>query len=468
MTPADLNERERQFQTVLMGMEARGVRLDVKRTEEIRDFYLGIMERADKDIHKYSPGMNPNSPQQLQAEFFGKQGLQPLTYCRKGKTRIYTDCKFCKGGGCRVCQGTGRNPKCDGEFLASIGTKVDPETGDIKPNNPLAHAILLHKAAGTMHGFVKQYLQLKVRDEAGAWIIHPNYRQAKVVTGRLSCANPNLQNVASDESGKKKVDMPFRPRECFIPRAGKTFLVPDYAQIEIWILAVLAKANRLLDRLARGGDAHQVVADLVWPNAYDRTAVKASKKIPPEKWTDAMKKAVKTAKRIRKIAKNLNFGKVYGAGIDQVAHLMGCTVEEATGFMLEYNRAFPEVEQFMETTIAKVKRHGSAVNPYGRIFHIHRGLEYRITNYLVQGTAADVIKEGMLAIDRASLPVDMLMQIHDELLIEADDDLVGPSLFQEVATAMGSAHKFLGCPVPFPVSMKVSKERWSMAEEVAA
>lgn len=471
-----VKEREEELKHALDEIETRGVRVDLKRIKEVVGFYEGFKDRVEATIVKGAgKDFNPASPKQMTKLFFGELGFKPLKYSRKKKSKMYVDCQHCKKNaelGCKICDFTGRNPKCDGEFLESIAVDWDDNDKPIIKND-FAYALLVRNACTNMLQAVNQYKFLCVEESPGVYVIHPNYRQAKVRTGRLSCEKPNLQSIASEDSGKRRTEIPYRPRECFIPRPGYVFYVPDYSQIEVWILALLANAKSLIRRLAAGGDAHQIVADIIWPNSYDKAIVKRAKLKAKKDLTPEESKHLKIASRLRKIIKCINFGIIYGEGNDKLAIDIGCTIDEVVEYRRQYEKEFPEVAKFMKDSIRMAKEHGYVTDPWGRIYYIDRGLEYRATNYRVQGAAAQVLKSGMIALRRKIRKSSTykgklfpLMQIHDELMIEVHKSIDNMDTMKMVCDCMAIDSKFLGCPIPFPIGMKIAEERWSDSREV--
>jgi len=460
---------ERPTMLVLDRMERRGTAVDKERVKEVKEFYRKYVEDAGRVIKKIAGDLNPRSPKQMTKMFFGKLGHTPLRYSRKGKSKVYVDCQHCKGDGCKICQMTGRNPKCDGEFLESIG--VDKSHGDKRKKDPLAYNLLLNNASTTMLQFVDSYLELMVRED-DQWIIHPNYRQCKVRTTRLSAEKPNLQNVASDDSGKKKVDLPYRPRECFIPRKGCILYVPDYSQIEVWLVYLRSKDAALGKILLSGGDTHGKVAATVIPGAFDLDHALADAKKDPTTLSASRMKNLKTYKSMRKKAKNTQFCKIYGGGPEKIAWTAGCTLEEATEFVERYDSTFVDVKSFMDRNIDFARKHGYIKNAYGIKIYTERGLEYRATNYDIQGSAATLMKRAMLNTDTLCRTPEykgklfLQLQIHDELLIEGLESTYSNKTMRDIAECMSRDYKLLGSPIPFPIGMKIARERWSESSEV--
>lgn len=461
---------EMELADVLAEMEDRGVALDRRRLAELRKFYLAIIVKHQGVISHEAHGINLRSSKQMTALWFGERGYIPLRYSDAA-------CQACRGEGrdCRICLGTGRNPSADGDFLAHVGVKRDAD-GELVPGDPLAWAILHHQAARSMLDFVDQYDGLAVV-ENGYLVIHPNFKQVGARTARMSCTSPNLQNVASDESGKKKVAVPYRSREVFVPRAGHLFYLTDYSQIEVWVLALCVKKyvhdSALLDMLAAGGDAHQIVADAIWGHLYDAPKAKRdAARDPTDLNTDDLAN-VKAYKHARKRAKNLQFAVIYGGGRKKVAQLIGCSETEAVQFKDDYDERLPAVAHFMNWSIHSARRLGHVTSPYGRVYPLDPGLEYRAVNYLIQGTAATILKRAMVRVRQALRRLArgrarLLMSIHDELVTEVEEGADTPALRAAVVHAMQADSKKLGCPVPFPVSFSVAGERWSEAREVRA
>jgi len=473
--PERLNvyKRELKLMIALDRMECRGIATDKGREDDIKKYYEKIIIKSRKVIIKKAGAeFNPNSPKQKTGLFFGKLGHTPLAYSFKGRgnRKVYTDCMHCKGVGCKVCQDTGKNPKCDGDFLESISVRRDKDD-NIIVKDKLAYNLLLHSAASTMLGYLNQYRHFAVI-ENGQRIIHPNYKQCGPVTGRLAASQPNTQNVASDKSGKKKVKIDYRLREIFIPRPDHVLYIPDYSQIEVWILALLSKDNELIDKLASGGDAHQLVSDLIYPDKYNKKHAASGEFKEIEDMSKKEYEAIKIKEALRKVVKQLNFGIIYGQGIDLTAASIGCSVKKAEKHLIKYHKALPAVKRFMQETIESVRENGSVTNPFGRWYPIPKDRIYVGTNYLVQGTAAEIMKNAITRVDKLSQIKKYLnkmfpeLNIHDELLIEIHKSIDNLKTMRAIVDVMGKDAKFMGCPIPFPVGMKKSKERWSESVEV--
>jgi DNA polymerase I len=399
-------------------MEERGVRYHPEASSSLRKFYLSYMsewkKKAEMDGGK---GLNFNSPQQLRKLFIDERGYSPKDVTPAG------------------------NGKMDGEFLQIIANKGDK----------LARAILEYKGASHMlRDFLDQYDRKKVEEKPGVWVLHPNYRQVGPRTGRFACGDPNLMQVAATDGGRKRADIVLRPRETMGPREGYVWYMPDYSQIEVWLFAYSAGEEKMIEALRSGRDFHGTIAWNVWHEAPDYETEK---------------------KHYRKRGKLLMFCKVYGGGAKAVADLLGCTVEEAQKFISDYERGLPGVRPFIKRMSVRAERDGYIYNTFGRKFEIDPKYSYKSVNYLIQGTAADILKEAMINVgellDRRWPGAQMLLTIHDELAIEVPLKYHSKKLMREIVKAMqGDFHKYINCPTPLPVSMKYATERWSSAKEV--
>jgi DNA polymerase I-like protein with 3'-5' exonuclease and polymerase domains len=499
--------RELELMHVIRSMEDRGICLDVPRTEEVRKDYSSYCNNAMRNIEKNGgKGLNPKSPKQMCQKFFGERGLKPKKFSlrkdgspvpcphcktpvldkngekvkearvvKTGKTKMFT---VTKSPGCKLCQFTGHSPKCDAELLYDLAGhwEEDSKGGDkFVRDDELAYWILNYDAAKHMlSSFIEPYLQLKTRDPDGSWIIRPNYKQCGPITGRLSCSKPNMMNVASDTTGRKKAEVPYRPRECYRPRPGYVLYLPDYSQIEVWVFAFLSNDALMKEPLLNGEDFHGGIASRVWGHMFDIKIAKAAKNKDPKELTPQEKKHLDAFTKYRKRSKLLMFCKLYGGGTDKVAELLGCTVEEAAGFIKDYDERLPGVKKFMSEMISEARRKGYILNPFGRKYPIDRNFAYKATNYLVQGSSAELIKNAMVRIYNLSQQpkykgkLHLLLTIHDELIIEAHKSIHSKQTMDAVVAAMqGTDNKVIGCPKPFPVGMKIAVERWSDTQEIS-
>lgn len=253
-------------------------------------------------------------------------------------------------------------------------------------------------------------------------IIHPNMNQAGTVTGRFSYSNPNLQNVPKDSI----------IRNCFITRdkEKRQLIDIDYRAIEYRLLADYANEKYLIEAINGGEDVHQATADLL--------------------------------KISRREAKTVNFGILYGCGDKTLAAMLNIPVPSAYVMKMEYFNKLPKIKKFIEA----VKRKGSVdqyvTNWMGRKLHINNyGEEYKLVNYLIQGSAADVIKKAMVQLNELGLTDGMCLQVHDSLMFDMPNDF---RYLDAITKVMEESYDSF-----FGVKLKVSVERgvsWGSMKEL--
>ncbi len=233
--------------------------------------------------------------------------------------------------------------------------------------------------------------------------VHTSYSIAGASTGRLASTDPNLQNIPiRTEEGR-------RIREAFVAEEGKTLVALDYSQIELRILAHIADIPALKEAFQRGDDIHAMTASEMFDVPMDEMTLD-----------------------IRRRAKAINFGVIYGISGFGLARNLRIPRSEAQGFIDRYFERFPGIRTYMDDTKAFAKEHGFVQTLFGRKIHTpnigakgpHAGFAVRAAiNAPIQGTAADVIRRAMIRMPDAiaDLPAKMLLQVHDELLFEVDE-----------------------------------------------
>ncbi len=241
--------------------------------------------------------------------------------------------------------------------------------------------------------------------------VHTTFQQAVTATGRLSSTDPNLQNIPTRTAYAQQI------RTAFVAPKGFRLLSADYSQIDLRCVAHIAQDAKMIAAFARGDDIHETTAMEVFG-------------VTKSKLTKAM----------RRQAKALNFGLIYGMGAYGFAQSAGITMDEARAFIARYFTRFSGVARYMEETIARAKRDGFVQTPFGRRRavpeinaanqQLARSGERIAINMPVQGMAADIIKMAMIAVDaqlRAQYTandVRMILQVHDEIICEVRTELI--------------------------------------------
>ncbi|HSC82425.1 MAG TPA: DNA polymerase I [Pseudomonas sp.] len=239
--------------------------------------------------------------------------------------------------------------------------------------------------------------------------IHTSYHQAVAATGRLSSTDPNLQNIPIRTAEGRRI------RQAFIAPKGYQLLAADYSQIELRIMAHLAKDEGLLDAFRHGRDVHRATAAEVFGVALDQVS------------NDQ-----------RRSAKAINFGLIYGMSAFGLAKQIGCDRKQAQAYIDVYFARYPGVLAYMERTREQASQQGFVETLFGRRLYLpdihaknpslRKGAERTAINAPMQGTAADIMKRAMIAVDawlqQSGLDAKVILQVHDELVLEVRDDQI--------------------------------------------
>ncbi|MDJ0630894.1 MAG: DNA polymerase I [Rhodobacter sp.] len=263
--------------------------------------------------------------------------------------------------------------------------------------------------------------------------VHTSYSIAGANTGRLASTDPNLQNIpVRTEEGR-------RIREAFVAEPGKVLVSLDYSQIELRILAHIADIPALKQAFADGLDIHAMTASEMFDVPLDE--------MTPE---------------VRRRAKAINFGVIYGISGFGLARNLRIPRAEAQGFIDRYFERFPGIKDYMNATIAFAKETGFVQTLFGRRIHTPEinakgptaGFARRAAiNAPIQGTAADIIRRAMIRMDDAiaGLPAKMLLQVHDELIFEVEDSAVDATVAAVRGVMEAAAHPAVHLDVPLVV-----------------
>ncbi|MDP2243101.1 DNA polymerase I [Pseudomonas sp.] len=239
--------------------------------------------------------------------------------------------------------------------------------------------------------------------------IHTSYHQAVTATGRLSSSDPNLQNIPIRTAEGRRI------RQAFVAPAGYQLLAADYSQIELRIMAHLAQDEGLLDAFRHGRDVHKATAAEVFG-------------VPLEDVSGDQ----------RRSAKAINFGLIYGMSAFGLAKQIGCDRKQAQAYIDVYFARYPGVLAYMERTREQAAEQGYVETLFGRRLYLpeirssnqglRKGAERTAINAPMQGTAADIIKRAMIAVDNwlseSGLDAKVILQVHDELVLEVREDLI--------------------------------------------
>jgi DNA polymerase-1 len=360
--------------SVLVAMERTGIRVEPDQLKVLSVRMDAEIQRLGKEICAIAGcDFNINSPQQL-----GKILYEDL--------KLPAPSKY----------GKGKSMSTAADILEVLAAEF-----------PIARLVLEYRQLTKLKGTYVDALPLLIRPETGR--VHTTYNQAGAATGRLSSSNPNLQNIPI------RTELGREIRAAFVPAVGWNLVVADYSQIELRLLAHMSKDPVLVTAFRNGEDIHVRTAAEVFG-------------VGPLMVTSDMRRSAKT----------VNFGIVYGQTPFGLAAQLGIDRKEAEHYIRSYFELYSGVKKFIQSTIEEVRKSGVSKTMFGRerpIPDMHSKnatarsfAERTAVNTPLQGTAADLIKVAMIRIDRAlherGLKSKMLLQVHDELILESPSEEV--------------------------------------------
>ena len=379
------SELELPLEEVLARVELTGISLDVPRLEALgRELGTQIEQLLREITDLAGEEFLPTSNQQLAEILYKKLQLPVL---KRGKT----------------------GPSTDQEVLEELAQQ-----------HPMPAKVLEHRQLTKLKSTYLDALPAALGKDGR---LHTTFDQAVAATGRLSSINPNLQNIPI------RTPLGARIREAFIPRTGWKLLSADYSQIELRVLAHISGDPVLRDSFLSGEDLHARTAGETFG-------------VP----------AAEVTRQQRDIAKMINYGIAYGLSSFGLAHRLGLEQSEAHAIIERYFARYRRVKEWLDATIEEARRSGRVKTLFGRRRYLpdinsknpaaRNAAERTAVNTPIQGTAADLVKRAMLRVDRAltarALQAKMLLQVHDELVLEAPPaelDSVGPLLVEEMKGA---------------------------------
>lgn len=363
---------ERPLLPVLYRMEAVGITLDAKLLRnESAELGVEIEKLAQAAENAAGRPFNLASPKQLAEILFVEQKIPVIKKTASG------------------------SPSTDEEVLSELALDY-----------PLPKIILEHRRLTKLKSTYLDKLPLMI-DRDGR--VHTTFGQAVAVTGRLASSDPNLQNIPARTPEGRRI------RDAFVAQDGWTIVDADYSQVELRIMAHLSQDEGLLSAFARGEDVHRSTASEVFGVPLDR--------VTPDE---------------RRMAKVINFGLIYGMSAFGLAQQLGLDRKVAAAYVERYFQRFPGVRRYMDETRARAAEDGYVETVFGRRLWIpdirssrpmvRAGAERAAINAPMQGTAADIIKRAMISVENwirdEKLKALLLLQVHDELVLEVPEDEV--------------------------------------------
>ena len=392
---------------VLARMERVGVLVDPALLREQSQALVRRMNDLEAKAHSLAGAtFNLGSPKQIQSILYEGLNLPVLKKTPKGQ------------------------PSTDESVLQELAESFE-----------LPAIILEHRSCSKLKSTYTEKLPEQVNPKTGR--VHTSYHQAVTATGRLSSSDPNLQNIPiRSEEGR-------RIRQAFIAGPGKKIIAADYSQIELRIMAHFSQDSRLIEAFQSGDDIHRQTAAEIF--GVDQEEV---------------------SKAQRRSAKAINFGLIYGMSAFGLAKQIGVERHVAQNYIDTYFDRYPGVKLFMDRTRERARTLGYVETLMGRRLHIpdirssngqrRQYAERAAINAPMQGTAADLIKLAMIQVDQwiemSGSPVQMIMQVHDELVFEADENHL-ECIRSEIVRTMNSAASL---SIPLVVEAGVGKN-WDEA-----
>jgi DNA polymerase-1 len=400
------DEMETPLVRVLAKMEVAGIGIDRVELQKIADNLkqsAAELQGTVQDLAGHE--FNVNSTPQLRTVLYDELGLTPG---KKTKTGYSTDA----------------------QTLESL-----------RETHPIIPALLAYREVEKLRSTYGENLLAEVAADGR---IHASFRQTVARTGRLASDRPNLHNIpVRSEIGKQF-------RRAFVPAEGFTFLVADYDQVELRVIAHLAADAGLIEAMTSGSDVHRVVAAGVY-------------RVPEDEVTHTQ----------REFSKMVSYGLAYGMEAYGLSQRLGVPVDEAAAIMDSYFGAFPRVKAYMDETVVEARERGATVTEFGRVrplpdlaasnYRVRLAAERQAMNAGIQGLAADIFKVALLRLDRSleagKLASRLVLQVHDEVIVEmaAGEEEEVTRLTEEALTGA------VDLKVPLSISMAAGPS-WAAAK----
>ncbi|WP_020183718.1 DNA polymerase I [Methylotenera sp. 1P/1] len=374
---------------ILFTIERNGVLIDANQlNRQSNEIGLKLVALEKQAYELAGQPFNLGSPKQLQEILFGKLGIKPTKKTPSGA------------------------PSTDEDVLQELALDY-----------PLPKVLLEYRGLAKLKSTYTDKLPKMINAKTGR--VHTSYNQAVAITGRLASSDPNLQNIPVRTAEGRRI------REAFIAREGCHIVSADYSQIELRIMAHLSQDSGMLQAFTNNEDIHRATAAEIF--GVERSAVDNEQ---------------------RRYAKVINFGLIYGMSAFGLAQNLNIERSAAASYIERYFARYPGVKQYMQNTRELAKAQGYVETYFGRRLWVpeinspnvqrRNGAERAAINAPMQGTAADLIKLAMIAVQdwltQEKLQTKLIMQVHDELVLEVPDNELAlvkaelPKLMQGVAT----------------------------------
>ncbi|GFR11257.1 DNA polymerase I [Trichonephila clavata] len=393
---------DKPLMKVIFDMEKNGILLNIQKLQELSDKFQQVIAVLEDEIYNLAgERFNIASPKQLSDVLFNKMGLN-----KKKKS------------------------KKSGSYSTNYEVLEALEEEGVEIASKILNWRHLSKLKGTYtDALIKQVDPLDGR-------IHTSFSTTATATGRLSSSNPNLQNIPIRSEEGNLI------RQEFIAPKGCKIISADYSQIELRLLAHVANVAAFKEAFANGQDIHEITARQVFG-------------------------VQEIDEQLRRKAKSINFGIIYGISPFGLAKRLGITIAEAAEYINYYFSCYPEIRTYMEKAVSIARLHGYVETLFGRrcfvrdinntIPYVRQFAERAAINAPLQGTAADIIKRAMIQLFDQLKTGKIILQVHDELLVEVEDEKV-----QETAKLMKDVmENAIEISIPLEVEVKIG-DNWGL------
>ena len=358
---------------ILQRVERNGVLIDESKLKKQSDQFAAKLNELQEQVYRLvGSEFNLSSPKQLQEILFDQMGLPVLKKTPKGQP-----------------------------------STAEGVLQELAHDFPIVQTILEHRTIAKLKNTYTDKLPLLINKETQR--VHTSYHQAVTSTGRLSSSDPNLQNIPIRSAAGRQI------RQAFIAPKGWKILAADYSQIELRIMAHISKDRGLLDAFEKELDIHQATAAEIFDTDLEVIT-----------------------KEQRRSAKAINFGLMYGMSAFGLSRQLSISRQDAEQYIELYFARYPRVKDYMESAVRQARESGFVETVFGRRLYLpdidakhyqrRQYAERSAINAPMQGTAADIIKKAMIELqdqlEDSSKEAKMIMQVHDELVLEVQDNAV--------------------------------------------
>ena len=392
-------ERESAVQAICYRMEKRGLLIDTEYTVALREQWAERMVELRLQLDAWGVS-NPSAKAQVVNALKRKEGWDPEEFTETGE------------------------PKLTKGIMGKLDSRIAPLVIEYK----------------RLEKWTSAYLDHFINEQGNHGAVHPSINTLAARTGRMSIQNPAMQTLPSKEA---------TIRRCVLPQDGHRVWAADYDAMELRVMASFSGDDGLLQMFRDGLDPHSFTAAMVYGLDYNELLAGEHK-------------------AQRGTAKNTVFSRIYGAGSAKIAETAGVPVQQIDEFQRLYDVRFPGVKRFMDDT-QRIARHRMlhegepyVTTPYGRWLNVEPDGLFRLVNYIIQGSCADLLKDRLIALDAAGLSDYVMVPVHDELVCSIPEGEDEQAIADEIRATMEEHERFA---VPLTCGLEGPGTSWGALYE---